>query len=431
MLNLKNPFMKTRFLACIILFLFLMDSCQREDSEPVKPKGLLEVNIGLFMNVNEVNSSLKSTLGAEDFKVIIYNAAGEEVVAYDRASEMPAEIELEIGNYYVAAHSDNNFPAAFENPYYYGESDPFIISAGSSHSATVNCELANSMVSVIYSENIKSNFAGYTTTVSTSAGSLTFAAEETRAGFFQPLPLSIIATLTREKSDGSVENTTLTGTVPSPQPKKHYEIHIDATGGTGIVLCEITLDESTDPVEIVEITGNNDPVAGEIGQGGLLITEIMYDPASLADTEGEWIEIFNNTNATIDLQNLVIRKNDTESHIINSQFILASHGYGVLARTENTVPGDKYIYRTDITLNNTGAVLSICNYGTDGTDGSVICSVDYGSDGFPGASGASICLDPDKLNATEVITGSSWCVSSSSYGLGDLGTPGSTNDQCN
>lgn len=424
--------MKNRFLAYIIVCLFFVDSCQREDPEPVKPKGLLEVNIGLFMNVTEVNSHLKSTLGAEDFKVIICNTAGEEVIAFERASEMPAEIELEIGNYYVAAHSDNNSPAAFENPYYYGKSDPFTIIAGSSHTATVNCELANTMVSVIYSENIKNNFTGYTTTVSNSAGSLTFTAAETRAGFFQPLPLSISAVLTREKSDGSVETTTLTGAIASPQPKKHYEIHIDAAGGTGTLLFEINLDESTDPVEIVEITGgNNQPATGEIAQGGLLITEIMYDPASLSDTEGEWFEVYNNTNSAIDLRNLVIRKNDSESHIINSQVILASHGYCILARTENAVPGDKYTYLTDITLNNTGAVLSIYNHGTDGTDGSVICSVDYGSDGFPGASGASICLDPDKLNVTEAVIAESWCVSSSAYGSGDLGTPGSMNDNCN
>ncbi len=424
--------MKTRFLASIILFLLLLDSCQREDPGPTKPKGLLEVNIGLFMNVNEINSNLKSTVGAEDFKVIIFNTAGEEVVVFERASEMPAEIELTIGNYYVAAHSDNNYPAAFENPYYYGESDPFTISAGSSHSATVNCELANTMVSVVYSENIINNFTGYTTTVSSSAGSLTFAEGEIRAGFFQPLPLSINATLTRAKSDGSVENTTLTGTIASPQPKKHYEIHVDATGGAGTVLFEINLDESIDPVEIVEITGNNgQPVNGDIVQGGLLITEIMYDPASLSDTEGEWFEVYNNTDNTIDLQNLVIMKNATESHVINSQVTLASHGYCILARTENAVPGGNYIYNTGITLNNTGAILSIYNHGTDGTNGSLICSVDYGSEGFPATTGASICLDPGKLNATEGVTGSSWCVSSSAYGSGDLGTPGSINDNCN
>ena len=424
--------MKIRFLICITSFLFLLDSCQREEPGPEKPKGFLTINVGLFIHVNEVNSNLKTTTGAEDFKVIIFNASNEEVLVYDKASEMPAVIELEVGDYYVAAHSDNNLPAAFENPYYYGVSDPFTISAGSSQSVSVNCELANTMVTVVYSENVKNNFTDYTTTVSSSAGSLTFTSEETRAGYFQPLPLNITATLTLLKSDGSLENRTLTGTIAAPQPKKHYEIHVDATGTAGTLLFVINLDESLDPVEIVEITGNQSlPPSGEIGQGDLLFTEIMYNPTSLTDAEGEWLEIYNNTGSTIDLRNLVIRKNDTESHIINSQVIVPSHGYYVLARADNAVSGDKYVYNTDITLNNTGAILTISNYGTNGTDGSVICSINYGADGFPDPTGASICLDPGKLNITESTSGSSWCASTTVYGLGDLGTPGSVNDSCN
>jgi len=228
--------MKSCLLFCITLFAFFLGSCQKEEPGPEKPKGLLKVNIGLFINVNEVNSNLKSTLGAEDFKVSILNAAGEEVLLFEKASEMPAEIELEIGSYYVTANSNNNLPAAFENPYYYGESGLFTLIAGSSQTVSVNCELANTMVSVVYSDNVKSNFTNYVTTISSSAGSLTFTSSETRAGYFQPLPLNISATLTRQKSDGSIENITLTGTIASPQPKKHYEIHVDAAGGNGKVL---------------------------------------------------------------------------------------------------------------------------------------------------------------------------------------------------
>jgi hypothetical protein len=411
--------------------MLLLGSCQREDPETIRPKGIIKVNIGLFISVNEVNSNLKSTLGTEEFKVSIFNVKGEEVLVFDRTSEMPAELELEIGDYYVTAHSNNNLPAAFENPYYYGESELFSISAGSSQSVSVNCELANTMVSIIYSESLRNSFVDFTTTVSSSAGSLTFTREESRAGYFQPFPLNISATLTWKKTDGSLASKTITGTIPSPQPKKHYEIHIDAAGAVGSALIEIGLDEAPDPVEIVEITDNNDtPVSGNLGNGDLLITEIMYDPASLTDAVGEWFEIYNNTGHSVDLQQLVIRKNDTESHVINRQVILASHGYGILARREEAVAGDKYVYNTDITLNNTGAVLSVCNYGTDGTDGSVICSVNYGGDGFPDATGASLCLDPGKLNITDVVLGSSWCVSTTAYNTGDLGTPGLVNDSC-
>jgi|WetSurSiteA1Bulk_404760.scaffolds.fasta_scaffold00598_2 hypothetical protein len=424
--------MKNTLLFSAIVFMLFSGSCQKEESGAGDPKGMLKVNIGLFISVNEVQSSLKSTLAAEDFKVVIYKAGGQVVLSFDKASDMPAEIELETGSYYVTASSDNNLPAAFANPYYFGTSEVFSITAGSTQTISVNCELANTMVSIVYSENVKSSFTDFSTTVSSSSGSLVFAKEETRAGYFQPLnPLSISATLTWEKADKSLANKTLTGTIPAPQPKKHYEIHVDAAGVAGSAFFQISLNEVPDPVEIIHITENPViPVPGTVGSGDLLITEIMYDPAALSDAEGEWIELYNNTDQTIDLQHLVIKKNDTELHVINGQIMLAQHGYMVLARSENAVPGSKYLYGTDITLNNTGALLSLCNYGTDGTNGSVICSLDYGSEGFPNATGASLCLDPQKLNLSDAMLGNSWCKSATAFASGDLGTPGSVNDNC-
>ncbi len=424
--------MKNNILTIVSVFLLLAGACQKEDQGADKPTGILQVNIGLFISVNEVSSQLKSTLATEDFKVVIFNAAGEEVRVFAKASDMPGAIELEAGEYYVTAHSDNNLPAAFENPYYFGRSEPFTITAGSSQTVSVNCELANVMVTVIYSENVKASFTDFSCTVSSSSGSLTFTREETRAGYFQASALSIAATLTRTGTTGSPEVKILTGSIPAPQPKKHYEIHVDAAATPGTFLFDIRLDEMPVPVEIVDISGNNDvPAAGNLGTGDLLISEIMYDPTALTDAEGEWFEVYNTTSRSVDLNNLVIRKNDTESHVIKGPFILAAHGYVVLARTENAVPGTKYLYNSSITLNNTGCMLTICNYGTNGNDGSVICSVNYGNDGFPKTSGASLCLDPGKMTLAAVAAGNSWCISRSIYTTGDLGTPGSVNDPCN
>jgi hypothetical protein len=421
--------MKKNYLFHVILFLFLVYSCHKEVDKPEKSSGRLTIEIGLFINVNEVNGNLKSTLGTESFKVSIFNSSGEEILEYARASEMPDEIELEAGDYYVIAHSDNNTPAAFENPYYYGESDLFTINPNEQESVVINCELANTMVSIVYSDNVRNIFSDYATTVSSTSGALVFTKEETRVGYFQPLPLSISATLTWQKSDGSFENKTLTGSIPDPQPKKHYEIHVNASANGSSALIQINLDESSGPVEVVDITDEM-LSPGNLGRGELLITEIMYDPVSLTDANGEWFEIYNNTDRSVNLQNLIIKKDD-DSHIINEPITLNSHSYYVLARTNQAVNVNSYVYGTGISLNNTGAVLSISNYGTNGTDGSVICSVNYGAEGFPSATGASLNLDPDHLNQTDAESGTSWCVATSVYNTGDLGSPGILNDNCN
>jgi hypothetical protein len=421
--------MKSYAFACMLAILAF--SCHKEEPGRDKPSGTLNIKVGLYISVGEVKENLKSASGAEDFKVVIYNTDDQEVLAFDKASEIPAEIRLETGSYYVTASSDNNIPAAFDNPFYFGRSDTFTIIPGGQQSVVVNCELSNTVVTVIYSDQVKNNFSDYSTTISSSAGSLEFNRTETRPGYFQPLDLSIRAVLTWQKPDGTFESKTLNGSIPNPQPKRKYEIHVNAAGGEGMSMIVINLADTVVPVEIVNISDEPVYPDGTFGSGDLLITEIMYDPTSLTDTYGEWFEIYNNTGHSVNLQHLVISKNATDRHIIDAPVTLASHGYLVFARTENAVSGDKYVYGTSITLNNTGAILTISNYGTDGTDGTEICSVNYGGTDFPSGSGASIGLNPESLNAGEEPLGTSWCVSTSAYNTGDLGTPGAVNDNCN
>ena len=421
--------MKTKLFFGLLLFLTFTISCKKDAPDPEIIQGTLTLNVGLFLSVSEEENNLKSTLGAEDFLVTIYNSLGAEITSFQRASDIPPAISLHPGQYYVTAHSNNNLAAAFSNPYYFGESEVFTIVAGGQQSITVNCQMANTRVAIVYSDQVKSMFSEYSATVSTSAGSLVFVKDETRAGYFRPLPISISVTLTWQKQDGTNGTKTLTGSIPSPQPRKSYEIHVDASSD-GSAAIQINLDESADPVEIVTITDHDIPVSGVIKSGDLLITEIMYDPVALADAEGEWFEIYNNTGAAIDLHQLVIRKNDTEQHIIDEGILLPSHEYCVLSRTDIAVQGSQYVYGTSISLNNTGAVLTLSNYGTDGTDGTVIFAVNYGDDEFPGGTGASICLSPVFLNYNDAVTGDSWCVSTSVYNTGDLGTPAVQNDPC-
>ena len=148
------------FALCVLSILLI--ACQKEDPDSKKESGSLHIDVGLHLEVNEVSSVLKSIPVAGDLIVIIYREDGTEAMAFARASDMPSVIELEIGNYYVEAYSDNNLPAEFENPYYYGLTEIFTISSNEQQSVQVNCQLANTIVSVIYSQNIVNSFSNYT-----------------------------------------------------------------------------------------------------------------------------------------------------------------------------------------------------------------------------------------------------------------------------
>lgn len=420
------------YLAVCLMMTGILISCQKDEPEPTEKTGTLHIDVGMDIQVKELQSPLKSTQQTENFKVVIYRADGTVAMTFETAMEMPDIIELETGDYYVEAHSDNNLPAAFENPYYYGVSDLFTISSNVQESVLVTCGLANTIVTVVYSANITGSFLDYTTTVSSAQGSLVFSMDETRMGYFQTLPLDILVELTYLNPDGTQDSKTLSGSIPDPLANRHYEIHVDASIDEGIATFQILLDETVVQVEVVEITDDsNNQQNGAIGYGEILITEIMYDPSALSDTDGEWFEIYNNSDQTISLQNLILGRDDANRHIITDPVELSPAEYFVFERTElATEAASSYIYGSDISLTNTGAVLAIYNEGTETDPGALIFSVNYGGENFPNGSGASISLNPDMINAADAVLGTSWCTSTSVYSTGDLGTPGVVNDPC-
>jgi len=424
--------MKNFYFLMVCLMTALLISCQKEEPKTTGTTGILHIDVGVDIHVVERQSLLKSTLQTEDFKVVIFRADGTVVMTFENALEMPDMIELETGYYYVEAHSDNNLPAAFENPYYYGVSDIFAISSNLQESVTVTCRLANTIVSVVYSGNITDNFLDYSTTVSSSLGTLVFSREETRLGYFQTLPLDILVELSYQKLDGTPVSKTLTGNIPDPLANRHYEIQVDASINEGMANFQILLDETVVEVEVVDISDESgNQQNGAVGYGEILITEIMYDPDALGDTEGEWIEIYNNSTQTINLQHLLLGREDDISFVIEESIELPPAEYFVFKRTEQAVEVTNSLsYNSAINLNNTGNLLAIYNAGTETEPGALIFALNYGEDGFPTGSGASICLNPMMLNAAEAVLGTSWCTSTSAYSTGDLGTPGTVNDPC-
>lgn len=420
-----------KLLFLLALTLIFVSSCKKEDPEPHQNRGKLILNIGMTVHVDEIDSRLKSAHAIEDFRVIIYNADGSEAMSFETLALMPDTIDLAPGDYYVEAHSNNNLPAAFENPYYYGISDVFSISSNMQQLVQVTCSLANTIVSVAYSDNVVNNFDNYSTSVSTALGSLVYASDETRPGYFQIAPMDILVELNYLNPDGTQNNKTLSGNISDPLPNRHYQVNVDASIDQGMATFQVLLDSSEVQVEFVELS--EDPVIpeGAIGYGELLITEIMFDPSSLSDTEGEWLEIYNNSDHSISLQNLILQRNGSDVHTITDPIELSAGEFYVMARTATaTDAANSYIYGTDISLTNSGSVVNIHNEGDESVPGALIFSVDYGATGFPSVAGSSISLNPAMFNAGDAVLGSSWCLSTSVYNTGDSGTPGMMNDLC-
>jgi hypothetical protein len=152
----------------------------------------------------------------------------------------------------------------------------------------------------------------------------------------------------------------------------------------------------------------------------IVITELMPDPALVADTVGEWIELHNpSATATLDLAGCSLDDGGANKPLTEA-LLVAPGAFVTLARSEAAgfVPDRTLSFSL---ANQADTIALVC-------DAVVIDRVAYGI-GFPLAPGVSMALDPAAYDAARNDDPASWCLSpTSSYA--EQGTPGAANASC-
>ncbi len=167
--------------------------------------------------------------------------------------------------------------------------------------------------------------------------------------------------------------------------------------------------------------------------GDLVIDEIMFNPSKVNDDKGEWIEVYNKSDKMIELKGVKVASNNDAGHTIASSVLLAPFKLVVLGNNADlaTNGGVKVNYAYPA-LTGTGVVLA--NSGDAvwlELSGVTLDKVAYSTGaGFPNPNGASMVLHENYFDPAQNDLGNVWCMAKTPYGLGDLGTPGTTNDKC-
>ncbi|MBU4360730.1 lamin tail domain-containing protein, partial [Patescibacteria group bacterium] len=175
----------------------------------------------------------------------------------------------------------------------------------------------------------------------------------------------------------------------------------------------------------------------DIQHGDIIINEIMQNPSVVDDDYGEWIELYNTTQNSVDLIGCIITDNDSNSHIINNSLVVSIGDYVILGRSNDiNINGGvivDYKYSNFSLGNSDDEIILTCNNGVEDIE---IDRVEYtGSSPWPDPTGASMGFNPNLLNSdpkNENDIGSNWCESSTMWSgsAGDKGTPGAVNDSC-
>lgn len=163
------------------------------------------------------------------------------------------------------------------------------------------------------------------------------------------------------------------------------------------------------------------------GVGDIVITEIMFNPAAVPDSDGEWFELFNSSSTTtFNLTGLTIESINDDPVTIDSELTIGPNRFIVLG--VNPMSGENggifldYVY-SGIDLGNQEDGIYLKNGNT------VIDSVYY-DQSFSQQVGASLNLDFFFLGASVNDNPFNWCPSTSQLATGDFATPRNVNEEC-
>ncbi len=184
---------------------------------------------------------------AADFAISLENLSTGEVKKWNSLAEFNAQTSFATGSYKLTADYGTSEDEGFDKPYFSGSTNVTVLESRHSE-VEVLATLANSMVSVDYTDNFKGYFLSYSSTVHSEGHSyVTFSQDETRPAFVVPGEI----TLSIEVTNPSGKNVTLQPASFPAMAQHHYHITFDVNQGeTGNNQLQIIFDDSVEREDV-------------------------------------------------------------------------------------------------------------------------------------------------------------------------------------
>lgn len=178
---------------------------------------------------------------AADFGVSLSRTDGSFNKKWNLLEEFNKEELFPIGEYKIEAFYGDRDVEGFENPWFYA-SDNVAITAGDQKNVSLTATLANSMVSIRYTDEFKSNFTSYSAAIrSTGHDYVVFAQNEDRPAYMTPSQIELNLTLT----NASGKKVTLQPAGFRAEARRHYIVKIGVNGAssTGNLTLDVQFEE--------------------------------------------------------------------------------------------------------------------------------------------------------------------------------------------
>lgn len=154
--------------------------------------------------------------------------------SWDKLSDYDEETTFPVGSYTLRAYYGDMEQEGFASPYYEGTAD-VIISGGATTNVETTCKLANTKITIGYTDDFKNYFKTYSSFVQSDAGSeITFKSDELRAAYVKPGRVTVKVSFTKATGGSTTEPVVVT-TIDEALPQHHYHLLMDVDAGKAML----------------------------------------------------------------------------------------------------------------------------------------------------------------------------------------------------
>lgn len=154
----------SKIIICCIGTLMGLASCLSENPYAADSNNNGNLRLEVEIVQPEATTRAASDIDTKTFPVTIVDNSGKVVKEYSAQSEVPTLVPMEVGKYTVSAHQPGELLQKMDHPYYKGSKDVEILK-GVTSDVDILCKMANSCITINYSDEFLEAFTSWSVTV--------------------------------------------------------------------------------------------------------------------------------------------------------------------------------------------------------------------------------------------------------------------------
>ena len=234
--------------------LFLGGCASDTPSEISDGKGQIVLRVGIDGTVTDAIPATRASQASKvpdssELNLRLVKSDGSYTHSWGSVGEFPVDQQFTTGAYTLEAYYGAMDYEGFDAPYYYGVADLNVVE-GSATEVSVTATLANTMVSIDYTDAFRQFFPQYSAQVHSAGGDyISFESGEDRPAYLRPGNVTLDVSITKQNGLSA----SLQAAEFEALPRHHYHITLDVNDGeTGEGVLKILFDDSvvTEDVDI-------------------------------------------------------------------------------------------------------------------------------------------------------------------------------------